>query len=109
VATAAGAALLLTAAAGTASVQFAGAAQAAETPAQLSTTPYGNLAQALQTAIYFYDAEKSGPARSLGRQPLEWRGDSEPQDSAIPLEFGDVDNSGIVLSGTHLPESYIEK
>ncbi|MFN8074447.1 MAG: glycoside hydrolase family 9 protein [Kineosporiaceae bacterium] len=87
----------------------AGPASAVDGVPKLTTTPYANLAQALQTSLYFYDAEKSGPARSLGRQPLEWRGDSEPQDSAIPLVPGKVDDGGIVLSGTNLPAEFIAK
>ena len=54
--------------------------------ATLASTPHYNLSLALQQSLYFYDAEKSGPARTLGRQPLEWRGDSEPSDSAVPLK-----------------------
>jgi endoglucanase len=34
----------------------------------LESTPYGNLSKALAQSLYFYDAEKSGPARSLKRQ-----------------------------------------
>lgn len=45
-----------------------------------------SLPLALQESLYFYDAQKSGPARSLGDQPLEWRGDSEPSDSCVPLQ-----------------------
>ncbi|MDQ1287116.1 MAG: endoglucanase [Actinomycetota bacterium] len=54
--------------------------------ATLASTPHYNLSLALQQSLFFYDAEKSGPARTLGRQPLEWRGDSEPSDSAVPLK-----------------------
>ncbi len=58
----------------------AGGVSAVPLPSQAksATTPYGNLAEALQKSLYFYDAEKSGAARTLGHQPLEWRGDSEP-------------------------------
>lgn len=54
--------------------------------AALANTPHYNLPLALQESLYFYDAEKSGPARTLKDQPLEWRGDSEPTDSAVPLK-----------------------
>jgi endoglucanase len=42
-----------------------------------------NFAEALQKSLYFYDAEKSGPGIRGGR--LQWRGDSEKGDTAIPL------------------------
>ena len=73
----------------------------------LATTPYGNLSKALAQSIYFYDAEKSGPARSLKRQPLEWRGDSEPTDSKIPLANDAKD--GLGTKATNLPAALIEK
>ncbi len=47
------------------------------------TTQY-NLAAALQMAIYFYDAQKSGPGITGG--PLDWRGDSDLSDMAVPLQ-----------------------
>jgi endoglucanase len=53
--------------------------------ATLASTPHYSLPLALQESLYFYDAEKSGTARTQGHQPLEWRGDSEPQDAAVPL------------------------
>jgi len=53
--------------------------------ATLAATPHYSLPLALQESLYFYDAEKSGPARTLGDQPLEWRGDSEPADLKVPL------------------------
>ncbi|WP_106791961.1 glycoside hydrolase family 9 protein [Aquimarina sp. Aq78] len=43
-----------------------------------------NYAEALQKSLYFYDAEKSGIGITGGR--LEWRGDSEIEDSRIPLD-----------------------
>src|SRR5512140_1503183 len=54
--------------------------------ATLASTPHYNLSLALQESLFFYDAEKSGPARTVGHQPLEWRGDSDPADSKVPLK-----------------------
>jgi endoglucanase len=56
------------------------------TAASLPDTPGYNLPLALQESLYFYDAQKSGPARTDGDQPLSWRGDSEPSDSCVPLQ-----------------------
>jgi endoglucanase len=79
----------------------------AATPS-LSNTPYGNLAEALHKSLYFYDAEKSGPARSMNRQPLEWRGDSEPVDAVIPLE-ANASGEDLALTGTNLPKALISQ
>ncbi|MFN8074448.1 MAG: glycoside hydrolase family 9 protein [Kineosporiaceae bacterium] len=98
-----GAALLVSGVVGTA----AQPAQAA--PPKLPSTAYGNLAEALQKSLYFYDAEKSGPSRSLGRQPLEWRGDSEPIDAHIPLTANAKDSKSVVTEGTNLPADFIAK
>jgi hypothetical protein len=54
--------------------------------ATLPATPDYNLPLALQESLYFYDAQKSGPARTAGDQPLSWRGDSEPSDACVPLQ-----------------------
>jgi hypothetical protein len=59
---------------------------AAATAAALPGTPDYNLPLGLQESLYFYDAQKSGPARTDGDQPLSWRGDSEPSDSCVPLQ-----------------------
>ena len=69
--------------------------------ATLADTPHYSLPLALQESLYFYDAEKSGPARSLGRQPLEWRGDSEVNDGKIALK--PIAN----WAGTNLSASFI--
>ncbi|WP_165901917.1 glycoside hydrolase family 9 protein [Reinekea marinisedimentorum] len=53
-------------------------------------------------SLYFYDAEESGPSVSSGNQRLEWRGDSEPSDSEIPLEYN-------LVSGVNLDEDFIEQ
>ena len=53
--------------------------------AALASTPHYSLPLALQESLYFYDAQKSGPSRSLNDQPLQWRGDSEPTDAQVPL------------------------
>ncbi len=55
-----------------------------------------NYAEALQKSLYFYDAEKSGPGITGGR--LEWRGDSEVRDTALPLKPMAADNTGTNLS-----------
>ncbi|MBT8225577.1 MAG: glycoside hydrolase family 9 [Dactylosporangium sp.] len=76
-----------------------------------TSTPYGNLSEALQKSLYFYDAEKSGASRTLDRQPLEWRGDSEPADAEIPLTTADgttATGSGSG-AGTNLPASFISQ
>ena len=54
--------------------------------AALASVPHYSLPLALQESLYFYDAQKSGPARTDGDQPLSWRGDSEPSDSCVPLQ-----------------------
>src|SRR5512142_1086378 len=81
----------------------------ANSMAASSSTPFGNLAEALQKSLYFYDAEKSGPARTLGRQPLEWRGDSEPLAAKIPLVTapGTTKTGSGNGQGTNLSASFI--
>jgi len=75
----------------------------------LTSAPYGNFAEALQKSLYFYDAEKSGPARTVGVQPLEWRGDSEPTDSKVPLLANGSATGGVADTGTNLPASLISQ
>ena len=59
---------------------------AAATHAQtLPATPDYSLPLALQESLYFYDAQKSGPARTDNDQPLSWRSDDDPTDSCVPL------------------------
>jgi hypothetical protein len=77
---------------------------AAPQPASAAIAPLGNLSQALQESLYFYDAEKSGPARTLGQQPLEWRGDSEPSDGKVPLI-----SSAHTVAGTNLSTAFINQ
>ena len=69
--------------------------------AALASTPHYSLPLALQESLYFYDAEKSGPARTLGAQPLEWRGDSEPSDAKVPLTPM-ANNVGVNLSAAFI-------
>lgn len=59
------------------------------------TGPF-NYAEALQKSIYFYDAEKSGPGVTGGL--LEWRGDSELSDVAVPLKPMAADHTGTNMS-----------
>ncbi|ADG73058.1 glycoside hydrolase family 9 [Cellulomonas flavigena DSM 20109] len=74
----------------------------------LTDEPYGNLAQALQTSLYFYDAEMSGPSRSQGVQRLPWRGDSELADARIPLTSGGTGTDDLADEGTNLTPAMIE-
>src|SRR5262245_3836313 len=64
--------------------------------------PTHSLPLALQESLYFYDAEKSGPARSLNDQPLEWRGDADLSDSHVPLV-----SSAHTSPGTNLSAAFI--
>jgi endoglucanase len=87
----------LTAATLTALASGSGAAAAPALPG----TPGYSLPLALQESLYFYDAQKSGPSRTDGDQPLSWRGDDAPSDSCVPLQpmVNDV--------GTNLPAAFI--
>ncbi|MFZ6029371.1 MAG: glycoside hydrolase family 9 protein [Chloroflexota bacterium] len=60
-----------------------------------------NYAEALQKSIYFYDAEKSGPGITGGR--LDWRGDSDLADMAVPLV-----NKGSTNIGTNMSQAFID-
>lgn len=59
-----------------------------------------NYAAALQMSIYFYDAQKSGPG--VGGGLLDWRGDSELSDAAVPLV-----NKGSTNVGTNMSAAFI--
>lgn len=59
-----------------------------------------NYAEAFQKSIYFYDAEKSGPGITGGR--LDWRGDSDLADLAVPLV-----NKGDTNIGTNMSQAFI--
>jgi endoglucanase len=68
----------------------------------LPDTPGYNLPLALQESLYFYDAQKSGPADSAAdNQPLSWRGSDAPSDSCIPLQPM-VNNVGTNLSASFI-------
>ena len=69
----------------------------------LANVPDYSLPLALQESLYFYDAQKSGPARTDGDQPLSWRGDSEPSDSCVPLQ----PKSAAVPNGVNLSAAFI--
>jgi endoglucanase len=71
--------------------------------AALSGVPHYNLPLALQESLYFYDAQKSGPARTDGDQPLSWRGDSEPGDACVPLQ----PKSTTVPNGVNMSAAFI--
>ncbi|HZR48737.1 MAG TPA: glycoside hydrolase family 9 protein [Streptosporangiaceae bacterium] len=76
-------------------------------PAALASTaastaaPHYSLPLALQESLYFYDAQKSGPARTDNDQPLSWRDDDDPTDSCVPLQ--PMSNN----VGTNLSASFI--
>ncbi|WP_052432510.1 glycoside hydrolase family 9 protein [Streptacidiphilus carbonis] len=78
------------------------AARAATAPA-LAGVPHYSLPLAAQESLYFYDAQKSGPARTLGDQPLDWRGDSEPTDACVPLK----PMSSTVPNGVNMSAAFI--
>ncbi len=62
----------------------------------IAKTDY-NYAEALQKAIYFYDANKCGTGITGGR--LEWRGDCHVEDTAIPLD----------VEHTNMSQSFIDR
>jgi hypothetical protein len=96
--------VLVLSAAGALAAAVLSAAPAASALAQaLPDTPGYSLPLALQESLYFYDAQKSGPARANGDQPLSWRGDSEPSDSCVPL----VPKSAAVPSGVNMSAAFI--
>jgi endoglucanase len=95
------AALLSAATALPASALPASALSASPASAQLSSVPHYSLPLALQESLSFYDAQKSGPARSDGDQPLSWRGDDAPSDSCVPLQPM-ADNVGTNLSASFI-------
>ncbi len=84
-------------AAGLAAASGGGAAAAAALP----DTPGYSLPLGLQESLYFYDAQKSGPSRTAGDQPLSWRSDDAPSDSCVPLQ--PMSNN----VGTNLSASFI--
>jgi endoglucanase len=96
--------VLVLSAAGALAAAVLSAAPAASALAQaLPDTPGYSLPLALQESLYFYDAQKSGPARTDGDQPLSWRGDSEPSDSCVPL----VPKSAAVPNGVNMSAAFI--
>jgi hypothetical protein len=68
-------------------------------PAKAITGPF-NYAEALQKSIYFYDEEKSGPGITGGH--IEWRGDSETIDAAVPLQPLGADHRGTNMSAAFI-------
>lgn len=69
--------------------------------AAAAAAPHYSLPLALQESLYFYDAQKSGPARTGKDQPLSWRDDDDPTDSCVPLQ--PMSNN----VGTNLSASFI--
>jgi hypothetical protein len=59
-----------------------------------------NYAAALQMSIYLYDAQKSGPG--VGSGLLDWRGDSELPDAAVPLQPMTSGSIGTNMSATFI-------
>jgi endoglucanase len=96
--------VLVCSAAGVLAAAVLSAAPAASALAQaLPDTPGYSLPLALQESLYFYDAQKSGPARANGDQPLSWRGDSEPGDGCVPL----MPKSAAVPNGVNMSAAFI--
>ncbi|HLI69733.1 MAG TPA: glycoside hydrolase family 9 protein [Ktedonobacteraceae bacterium] len=83
---------------------FGAALLAEETGAHAATTPpttaIYNYAAALQMSIYFYDAQKSGPAVAGGL--LDWRGNCDFTDAAVPLQNKGSGNVGTNMSATFI-------
>jgi endoglucanase len=80
-----------------------GAVTSSPAGAALASVPHYSLPLGLQESLYFYDAQKSGPARTAGDQPLSWRGNSEPTDSCVPL----VPKSTAVPNGVNMSAAFI--
>ena len=76
-----------------------GAALLGEMSADAATVLY-NYAAALQMSIYFYDAQKSGPSVTGG--VLDWRGNSEVGDAAVPLMNKGSSNVGVNMSAAFI-------
>jgi endoglucanase len=93
--------LILAAIGGFAAVALSVPPAAAIHAQTLSATPHYSLPLALQESLYFYDAQKSGPARTDNDQPLSWRDDDDPTDSCVPLQ--PMSNN----VGTNLSASFI--
>jgi endoglucanase len=91
----------LLAAGGLAAALLSAVAAAPAQAQSLPDTPGYSLPLALQESLYFYDAQKSGPARTDGDQPLSWRGDDAPSDSCVPLQPM-ADNVGTNLSASFI-------
>src|SRR5947209_1785400 len=70
------------------------------TTANAASTAAYNYAAALQMSIYFYDAQKSGPAVSGGL--LDWRGNCDTSDAAVPLQNKGSGNVGTNMSATYI-------
>ncbi|HEX7734776.1 MAG TPA: glycoside hydrolase family 9 protein [Ktedonobacteraceae bacterium] len=77
-----------------------GAALFGAVEASAASTAAYNYAAALQMSIYFYDAQKSGPAVSGGL--LDWRGNCDVSDAAVPLI-----NKGSTNVGTNMSAAFI--
>lgn len=68
--------------------------------ASAAATAQYNLAAALQMSIYFYDAQKTGPG--ITGAVLDWRGDSELSDTAVPLQPMDSNSVGTNMSASFI-------
>ena len=66
------------------------------TPVVSDDTVEYNYAEALQKAIYFYEAQKSGPGVTGGR--VIWRGDASLIDTVVPLQPIGPDGTGTNMS-----------
>jgi endoglucanase len=95
--------ILILPAAGGLLAALLGAVSSSPASAALASVPHYSLPLGLQESLYFYDAQKSGPARTAGDQPLSWRGNSEPTDSCVPL----VPKSAGVPNGVNMSAAFI--
>lgn len=75
---------------------FGAALLTEELSANAASAPPFNYAAALQMSIYFYDAQKSGPG--VGAGLLDWRGDCDLSDAAVPLKNKGSGNIGVNMS-----------
>lgn len=71
------------------------------TPVIIDDTSEYNYAEALQKAIYFYEAQKSGPGVTGGQ--VIWRGDASLVDTVVPLQPIGPDGTG-----TNMSQSFID-
>lgn len=79
---------------------FGAAFLSAGLDASAASTATYNYAAALQMSLYLYDAQKSGPGVSGGL--LDWRGDCDLSDAAVPLQDKGSSNVGTNMSAAFI-------